>query len=32
MFRRKEDPSQMLSCLGNRPELIDPADDFVAEP
>jgi hypothetical protein len=32
MFRRKEDPRQMLACLGNRPELIDPAYDFVAEP
>jgi hypothetical protein len=31
MFRRKEDPRQMLRCLGNRPELIDPAYDFIAE-
>ena len=32
MFRRKEDPRQMLGCLGNRPELIDPAYDFIAKP
>jgi hypothetical protein len=32
MFRRKENPRQMLACLGNRPELIDPAYDFIAKP
>ena len=32
MFRRKENPRQIFRRLGNRPELIDPADDFIAKP
>ena len=29
---RKENPRQILRRLGNRPELVDPADDFIAKP
>ena len=32
MFGRKEDPCQILRRFGNRSELIDPADDFIAKP
>ena len=31
MFGRKEYPRQIIRRLGNRPELVDPAYDFVAE-
>src|SRR6266567_1313159 len=31
MLAREENPRQMLRRLGNRRQLIDPADDFIAE-
>jgi hypothetical protein len=31
VFGRKENPRQMLRGLGDGPELVDPADDFIAK-
>ena len=31
VFGGQENPRQMLRRLGDRPERVDPADDFIAE-